>query len=124
MQSLIIGGSTLVDVDNHAGAPAPGEEALEHAGQFAVPERNHRLLCPVGETPVSLESKKKTPHPSSGGMGAHLACWFWRRAAMQRPRVCREVLMLLASFIRSPLLWSLQRSEPARSHRDSLRETR
>lgn len=42
---------------------------------------------------------------------------------MQRPRVCREVLMLLASFIRSPLFWSLQRSEPARSHRDNLRET-
>lgn len=43
---------------------------------------------------------------------------------MQRPRVCRDVLMLLASFIRSPLFWSLQRSEPARSHRDNLRETR
>lgn len=42
---------------------------------------------------------------------------------MQRPKVCREVLMLLASFIRSPLFWSLQRSDPARSHRDNLRET-
>lgn len=42
---------------------------------------------------------------------------------MQRPRVWREVLMLFASFIRSPLFWSLQRSDPARSHRESLKKT-
>lgn len=42
---------------------------------------------------------------------------------MQRPRVWREVLMLFASFIRSPLFWFLQRSDPARSHRESLKKT-
>lgn len=40
---------------------------------------------------------------------------------MQRPRVKREVLMFVASFILSPLACSLQRSEPARSHTVSLR---
>lgn len=64
MQSLIIGGCTLVDVDNHAGVPTPGEEALEHTGQFAVPERNHRLFCPVGETQCEWEGKN-TSHSLS-----------------------------------------------------------
>lgn len=40
---------------------------------------------------------------------------------MQRPSVKRDVLMLVASFILSPLRCSLQRSDPARSHTVSLR---
>lgn len=43
---------------------------------------------------------------------------------MQRPRVMREVLMLVASFILSPIRCSLQRSEPARSHTVSLENER
>lgn len=78
-----------------------------------------------GETRMSLwESKTACPRTPCGVPGTHLDCWFWRRAAMQRPSVWREVLMLFASFIRSPLFWSLQRSDPARSHRDNLRKRR
>lgn len=69
------------------------------------------------------ESKTASPHTPFGVVDTHLDCWFWRRAAMQRPNVWREVLMLFASFIRSPLFWSLQRSDPARSHRDNLKKT-
>lgn len=77
-----------------------------------------------GETRVSpQESKTACPHAPYGVLDTHLDCWFWRRAAMQRPSVWREVLMLFASFIRSPLFWSLQRSDPARSHRDNLKKT-
>lgn len=51
----------------------------------------------------------------------HLLLWLCLRMVMQRPRVKREVLMFVASFILSPLTCSLQRSEPARSHTVSLR---
>lgn len=51
----------------------------------------------------------------------YLLLWFCLRMVMQRPRVRREVLMFVASFILSPLACSLQRSEPARSHTVSLR---
>lgn len=77
-----------------------------------------------GETRVSpWESKTACPHAPCRVLDTHLDCWFWRRAAMQRPSVWREVLMLFASFIRSPLFWSLQRSDPARSQRDNLKKT-
>lgn len=41
---------------------------------------------------------------------------------MHLPRISRELLMFPASFSRSPkVLALLQRSEPARSHRENLR---
>lgn len=54
-------------------------------------------------------------------IASYLLFWLCLKAAMQRPSVRREVLMLLASFILSPLRCSLQRSDPARSHTVSLR---
>lgn len=50
--------------------------------------------------------------------------WLCLRALIQRPRVIREVLMLVASFILSPRRCSLQRSDPARSHTVSLESAR
>lgn len=52
----------------------------------------------------------------------HLLVWLCLRAVMQRPSVSKEVLMLFASFILSPFCWVLQRSEPAKSHTESLPE--
>lgn len=40
MEGLVIGGGTLVDVDNHGGFPSSTEEGLEELCEFALSERN------------------------------------------------------------------------------------
>lgn len=38
MESLVICGSTLVNVDNHGGSSLPAEESLEQLGELAFSE--------------------------------------------------------------------------------------
>lgn len=38
MESLVIDGSTLVNVDNHGGSSLPAEESLEQLGELAFSE--------------------------------------------------------------------------------------
>lgn len=53
---------------------------------------------------------------------SYLSPWLLRSPAMHFPKISRELLMFPASFRRSPkVLVLLHRSEPARSHRESLK---
>ena len=53
--------------------------------------------------------------------GTYLTCWLCRSILIHLPRVSSDVLIFPASFKRSPTFWVLaHRSEPARSHKDSL----
>lgn len=44
MESLVIGGSTLVDVDDHRPSSFAAENSLEELGEFALSERNVAAL--------------------------------------------------------------------------------
>lgn len=56
MERLVIGGCTLVDVDNHRGFSSATEKGLEELGEFAFSERNIAIFC-------SNRKKKSTKRP-------------------------------------------------------------
>jgi len=112
-----------VDVDHHGDAAATTEEELQEVGELGLPE-GHVVLDPA-ETQQTVRPPPRGPQGDSGpartGSGAYLACWFSLKALMHFPSVSSELLMLPASFSRSPVFRVReQRSDPARSHRDSL----
>lgn len=49
MEGLVVGGSTLVDVDNHGGFSSAAEKSLEQLGQLALPEGDVGALHPDAE---------------------------------------------------------------------------
>ena len=44
VEGLVVGGSALVDVDDHRRSSSAAEHGLEELGEFALPERNVAAL--------------------------------------------------------------------------------
>lgn len=60
LKGLIIDGHARVDVDHHAGGSPTAEEALQDAGQLAVPERHHLSRTRPGrEFSLSVQSERR-----------------------------------------------------------------
>lgn len=127
MESLVIGGGTLVDVDNHGRSSFAEENGLKEFGEFALAEGDVGVLHPYRHHRRRKKGAvQKTPGAESKCIGikiqlVHLSVWLLRSAVMHLPRMSRELLMFPASFSRSPnVLVLLHLSEPARSHRENL----
>lgn len=122
VQRLIIHRRALINVYNHTGWAPACEVALQIVSEFTLSERN-MLSERTKKTKKTqwLKDKEGKPEKKKRENDIYLACWLFLSALMHFPRLSREVLMLPASLSRSPLFWVLaQRSDPARSHSDSL----
>lgn len=74
MKGLVVDGRARVDVDHHAGGAAAAEEALQDAGQFAVPERHHlRGTRPVERIESFGSSVRGLPCVSARARGVEAA---------------------------------------------------
>lgn len=100
--------------------------ALPEGNVLQEPEgRKEKKLTRKGQRMMEAWERLAETTEEDMRLASHLACWLCRRALIHFPKMSSEVLMFPASFRRSPIFWVFaHRSEPARSHRHNLQDSR